>query len=218
MPSDCANCALVSGVSTLAAKYSTLKRRNWSPLVPSDRHSAVQPPVKAFGNHAITTARPRPRISLNRCTRPSDPGSSKAGARSPGFNSTSPRPAVPATIVMAPAVVAAADAVNMRRSFSRRTGSRAVPDHVILVNAMDLLRHSHCTFSIMTCRSPNSRIGVQILGLMFVLTTFAACNKTSPTSPSGPPAAGSAIVYTALGASDATGHGSSVECDVPFQE
>jgi len=35
------------------------------------------------------------------------------------------------------------------------------------------------------------------------------------TAPSGPPAPGSAIVYTAVGASDATGHGASIEC-VPF--
>jgi lysophospholipase L1-like esterase len=33
--------------------------------------------------------------------------------------------------------------------------------------------------------------------------------------PTGPPAAGSTIVYTAVGASDATGHGASTEC-VPF--
>ena len=37
----------------------------------------------------------------------------------------------------------------------------------------------------------------------------------SPTTP--PPSAGSTIVYTAIGASDATGHGSSVPCDIPFQ-
>jgi lysophospholipase L1-like esterase len=39
---------------------------------------------------------------------------------------------------------------------------------------------------------------------------------TAPSSAAPPPAAGSAIVYTAVGASDATGHGSSVPCDVPF--
>jgi lysophospholipase L1-like esterase len=36
-------------------------------------------------------------------------------------------------------------------------------------------------------------------------------------APSGPPAAGSAINYTAIGASDATGHGASVEC-IPFTD
>lgn len=52
------------------------------------------------------------------------------------------------------------------------------------------------------------------------LAGTAACDKlglsnSSPTAPGGPPAAGSKIVYTAIGASDAIGHGSSVEC-VPF--
>ena len=41
--------------------------------------------------------------------------------------------------------------------------------------------------------------------------------SSSPTAPSGPPAAGSTIVYTAVGASDATGVGSSAEC-VPFTD
>ncbi len=47
---------------------------------------------------------------------------------------------------------------------------------------------------------------------------MAACNKmTAPsaTAPAGPPAAGSTIVYSAVGASDATGHGASNEC-IPF--
>lgn len=39
----------------------------------------------------------------------------------------------------------------------------------------------------------------------------------SPTAPSGPPATGSTIVYTAVGASDANGVGSSVQC-LPFQD
>ena len=41
--------------------------------------------------------------------------------------------------------------------------------------------------------------------------------KANPTAPSGPPTPGSTIVYTAVGASDATGHGASIEC-VPFTE
>src|SRR5262249_53856482 len=49
-----------------------------------------------------------------------------------------------------------------------------------------------------------------------------ACDKLglgdkSPTAPSGPPTAGSSIVYTAIGASDAIGFGSSVVCD-PFSD
>jgi lysophospholipase L1-like esterase len=39
----------------------------------------------------------------------------------------------------------------------------------------------------------------------------------NPVAPSGPPAQGSTIVYTAVGASDATGHGASVEC-FPFAD
>ena len=49
----------------------------------------------------------------------------------------------------------------------------------------------------------------------------AACSKFSnsetPAAPSGPPAAGSNIVYTAVGASDAAGVGSSAVC-VPFTD
>jgi len=49
----------------------------------------------------------------------------------------------------------------------------------------------------------------------------AACSKFSnsdtPAAPSGPPAAGSSIVYTAVGASDAAGVGSSAVC-VPFTD
>ena len=70
----------------------------------------------------------------------------------------------------------------------------------------------------MTYSSPNSRIGLQILVALLVTTIPAACNKSdkNPMAPSGPPAAGSKIIYTAIGASDATAHGASVEC-VPFQ-
>src|SRR3989442_609257 len=60
----------------------------------------------------------------------------------------------------------------------------------------------------MTCHSPNSRIGVQILVLLFA-TALPGCSKLgkSPTEPSPPHAAGSKISYTAIGASDATVHG-----------
>ena len=70
----------------------------------------------------------------------------------------------------------------------------------------------------MTHSSPNSRIGLQILVALLVTTIPAACNKSdkNPMAPSGPPAAGSKIIYTAIGASDATAHGASIEC-VPFQ-
>jgi lysophospholipase L1-like esterase len=42
-------------------------------------------------------------------------------------------------------------------------------------------------------------------------------SNKNPAAPTGPPAPGSSIVYTAIGASDAIGHGGSVEC-VPFTD
>jgi hypothetical protein len=62
--------------------------------------------------------------------------------------------------------------------------------------------------------SPILRIGLAVAALS--ITT--ACNKlglgdtSSPTAPSGPLPAGSTINYTAVGASDADGVGSSAEC------
>jgi lysophospholipase L1-like esterase len=66
----------------------------------------------------------------------------------------------------------------------------------------------------MWTRSPNLRIA--LLSLCFT-PILPACSKLglggeSPTTPSGPPAAGSTIVYNAVGASDADGVGSSVVC------
>jgi lysophospholipase L1-like esterase len=61
-----------------------------------------------------------------------------------------------------------------------------------------------------------------ILRIVLVVSVMAlsqGCDKlglgTSPTQPSGPPASGSTIFYTAVGASDANGVGSSVPC-APF--
>ena len=62
----------------------------------------------------------------------------------------------------------------------------------------------------MAPNSPISRIGT----LAAVLALTIGCSK-SPTSPGAPPAAGSSIVYDAVGASDANGVGSSVVC-APF--
>ena len=61
--------------------------------------------------------------------------------------------------------------------------------------------------------SPILRIGLVAVALV----VGTGCNKlglgeTSPTAPTGPPAAGSTIFYTAIGASDANGVGSSNEC------
>jgi lysophospholipase L1-like esterase len=59
------------------------------------------------------------------------------------------------------------------------------------------------------------------LAVAVAACSIAACNKT-PTTPSGgngpsPPAAGSTVKYTAVGASDAVGVGASVMC-VPFTD
>jgi lysophospholipase L1-like esterase len=68
-------------------------------------------------------------------------------------------------------------------------------------------------------RTPIRRIGA---AAAFALLTVS-CDKLglngnkSPTAPSGPPAPGSTIVYTAVGASDANGIGSSVPC-FPFTD
>lgn len=68
-------------------------------------------------------------------------------------------------------------------------------------------------------RTPISRI----VGAVVVALSCTSCDKLfpdsdkSPTAPSGPPAAGSTIVYTAIGASDANGIGSSFPC-VPFTD
>src|SRR6476659_8537817 len=59
---------------------------------------------------------------------------------------------------------------------------------------------------------------LRICAIAAVVSVATGCNKlglgdaTSPTAPSGPPAAGSTINYTAVGASDANGVGSSAEC------
>lgn len=56
-----------------------------------------------------------------------------------------------------------------------------------------------------------------------VVLTLAACDRlggdseTTPSGPSGPPTAGSVVSYTALGASDVIGFGSSKPC-VPFSD
>lgn len=65
--------------------------------------------------------------------------------------------------------------------------------------------------------SPKLRIFLRALALLAALGA-TGCDKLglgndkSPTAPSGPPAAGSTIRYTAVGASDVTGIGSSVPC------
>jgi lysophospholipase L1-like esterase len=70
--------------------------------------------------------------------------------------------------------------------------------------------------------SPNLRIGLCALCALLALTGLGAtaCNtlgNNGPTVPSGPPAPGSTIHYTVLGASDAIGFGSSSPC-LPYTE
>ena len=70
--------------------------------------------------------------------------------------------------------------------------------------------------------TPKLRIITKLLTLLLCLT-LPACEKLGlgrdgdPTGPSGPPAAGTAVRYTAVGASDANGVGSSVPC-FPFTD
>src|SRR5689334_3877933 len=68
--------------------------------------------------------------------------------------------------------------------------------------------------------SPKLRI-CQAALLAVIALIDSNCSKLagsdSPTAPSGPPSPGSTIVYTAVGASDVTGIGSSKPC-VPFED
>src|SRR5258708_5403468 len=81
--------------------------------------------------------------------------------------------------------------------------------YAILVKADERIRHLGCSFFDMNQYSPIRRIALACT----LLATVTACDKlglgSSPTAP-GPPAAGSTINYTAVGASDVTGVGSSV--------
>ena len=74
------------------------------------------------------------------------------------------------------------------------------------------MRHPGCSFFRMNHHSPILRIAIAFA----VLAGGTACSKLglggSPTTPTGPPAAGSTIVYSAVGASDVTGVGSSSIC------
>jgi lysophospholipase L1-like esterase len=72
------------------------------------------------------------------------------------------------------------------------------------------MRQYSCRFFSLMRNSPISRIAVAAL-----LFGSAGCSKSTsgnPMEPTGPPPAGSTIVYTAIGASDANGVGSSAEC------
>ncbi len=68
-------------------------------------------------------------------------------------------------------------------------------------------------------RTPILRIALTLLVSVCggACDTLGLGSDSSPTAPTGPPVAGSAIVYAAVGASEASGIGSSVEC-VPFTD
>src|SRR5713226_9706546 len=77
---------------------------------------------------------------------------------------------------------------------------------------MSIERQLGCTFFCVTRHSPKLRIGVLFVALLAAVNCDKVGGDKSPTAPSGPPAAGSAITYDASGASDANGVGSSVPC------
>ena len=62
-----------------------------------------------------------------------------------------------------------------------------------------------------------TRFALATLALAAALAAGACHSDSNPASPSPPPSAGSAVVYAAIGASDAAGVGSSAPC-VPFTE
>src|SRR5438874_5764527 len=67
-------------------------------------------------------------------------------------------------------------------------------------------------------RTPIRRIRLALASCLSLMALrCGGMASDSPTAPSGPPAPGATIMYTAVGASDATGHGASVEC-FPFAD
>jgi len=115
-----------------------------------------------------------------------------------------------------PAAVAAAVVANLRSSVSRYT-RRPPTGYAILVKGVEQMRQSMTTFFHLDRGSPILRIGL-VAGYMALL---AGCSKLgigdSPTTPGPVPTPGSIIVYSAIGASDANGVGSSALC-VPFTD
>ena len=69
-------------------KYATFSGLRVSLFSRNDLHSAVQPPVNALGNQAMTTAF-FPLNSESLYVLPSEPGSEKSGALSPALSSSS---------------------------------------------------------------------------------------------------------------------------------
>ena len=76
-------------------------------------------------------------------------------------------------------------------------------------------QHSHILGATPLSSRPNWRITVSPFVLCLALTIGGCSGEDNPVGPSGPPPAGSTIKYTAIGASDANGIGSTVQC-APF--
>src|SRR5262245_55860089 len=100
---------------------------------------------------------------------------------------------------------------RQRRAPRRQSASTAV----ILVTTGRRNRRGAPGFFGQLRPSPILRIGRKFFGFL-MLAAMAAC-ASSPASPTGPPAAGSTIVYAAVGASDVNGVGSSVVC-LPYTD
>ena len=77
-----------------------------------------------------------------------------------------------------------------------------------------MIRLSLWDFFHVISHSPILRIAVlgTVVGLGSACDKLGLGNNQSPTAPSGPPTPGSTIGYTAIGASDVIGYGSSVLC------
>ena len=102
--------------------------------------------------------------------------------------------------------------VTTRRNCVIRYRQRPPVEYAILMKGVEHMRVSGCGILQALRNSPILRICV----VAAVVSIATGCSKltggTSPTAPSGPPAAGATIFYTAVGASDANGVGSSAEC------
>ena len=67
------------------------------------------------------------------------------------------------------------------------------------------------------CRTPNRRISLVTACALLAVACNKLSNSGSPTGPTNPVAPGAPVVYSAIGASDANGVGSSVVC-IPFTD
>src|SRR5262249_37642779 len=102
-----------------------------------------------------------------------------------------------------------------QHSYQRRTnrGGDTPQQHqgqcAILVKGFHSMDRSKRSFFMKAQRSPILRIWM----LAAILSSWIACSSGGgPMQPSGPPPAGSAIVWAAIGASDVAGVGSSIPC------